>query len=60
MKRTDLVRKLEEAGCLLLRHGAKHDIFHNPKTGETQPVSRHRDINDILAVRILRDLAPEK
>lgn len=25
MKRVDLVRKIEELGCELVRHGAKHD-----------------------------------
>ena len=27
MKRTDLIRKLEQAGCVLLRRGGRHDIF---------------------------------
>jgi mRNA interferase HicA len=49
VKRNDLVRQLEEAGCILLRHGGKHDIYHNPKTGMTQPVPRHREINEYLA-----------
>jgi len=30
MKRRDLVAELERAGCVLLRNGAKHDIYHNP------------------------------
>ena len=34
MKRRDLVAKIEEAGCELLRHGAKHDINHNSKSGK--------------------------
>jgi mRNA interferase HicA len=59
VKRNDLVRQLEEAGCILLRHGGKHDIYHNPRTGMTQPVPRHREINEYLAKKILRDLAPE-
>lgn len=41
MKRRDLVAKLEEVGCVLLRHGAKHDIYHNPKIGKSEPVPRH-------------------
>ena len=45
MKRRDLVAELEQAGCLLLRHGAKHDIYHNPKNGRSEPVPRHREIN---------------
>lgn len=56
MKRRELIQRLEKAGCTLLRHGAKHDIYHNPETGKTQPVPRHSEINEILARKILRDL----
>jgi hypothetical protein len=44
----------------LLRHGAKHDIYHNPKTGVTQPIPRHQEINEFLARKILRDLKTEE
>jgi mRNA interferase HicA len=57
MKRRDLVAKLEEAGCVLLRHGAKHDIYHSPKNGRSEPVPRHREINEFLAKKILKSLA---
>jgi len=60
MKRRDLVAAVEAAGARLLRSGAKHDIFHNPKTGATQPIPRHREINEFLARKILRDLTEEK
>ena len=56
MKRRDLVVKLEQAGCVLLRHGAHHDIYHNPRTGRSQPVPRHREINELLARKIVKDL----
>jgi mRNA interferase HicA len=56
VKRVDLVKQLEQAGCKLLRHGAKHDIYHNPEFGISQPVPRHREINERLAKKILRDL----
>ena len=54
--RKDLIKRLEKEGCQLLRHGSKHDLYHNPKTGRTQPVPRHREINEILAKKILKDL----
>ena len=57
MKRRDLIKRIEEIGCELLRHGGKHDIYHNPKTGATQPVPRHREINEMLARKIIRDLS---
>jgi mRNA interferase HicA len=56
VKRVDLVKRLVQAGCKLLRHGAKHDIYHNPQLGISQPVPRHREINERLAKKILRDL----
>ncbi len=28
----------------MIRHGGKHDIYHNPSTGASQPVPRHREI----------------
>jgi mRNA interferase HicA len=57
MKRTDLVRKLDEEGCLFIRHGGNHDWYRNPKTGVSQPVPRHREINEFLAKHILKKLA---
>jgi len=56
VKRRDLVVELEQAGCVLLRHGSRHNIYHNPKTGRSQPVPRHREINELLAKKILKDL----
>ena len=35
MKLRDLVAELERAGCVLLRNGAKHDIYHNPVNGRS-------------------------
>ncbi len=52
MKRRDLVARIEQAGCALLRHGAKHDIYHNPQSGRSEPVPRHREINELLAKKI--------
>jgi mRNA interferase HicA len=57
MKRTDLVRRLDETGCVLLRHGARHDWYHNPQTRASQPVPRHREINEALARHIIKMLS---
>jgi predicted RNA binding protein YcfA (HicA-like mRNA interferase family) len=56
MKRTDLIRHLEGDGCILLRHGGRHDWYQNPRTGVCQPVPRHREIKEHLARHILRKL----
>ncbi len=60
MKRRDLVKKLTKAGCELLRHGGKHDIYHNPSSGRSETVPRHREINELLARKILRSLIDEQ
>jgi len=52
MKRRHLIQRRERAGCVLIRHGGKHDWYKNPETGFS-PVPRHREINDTLAKRIL-------
>ena len=56
MKRRDLVSELEKNDCVLLRNGTKHDIYHNPQTGKTEPVPIHREINERLAQKILKNL----
>jgi predicted RNA binding protein YcfA (HicA-like mRNA interferase family) len=56
MKRKDLVRILEEMGCLLVRHGRKHDWYTNPQTRTSQPVPRHVEINERLAQHIIKKL----
>jgi len=43
MKRVDLIKTIEGAGCVFVRHGGKHDWYRNPATGVSQPVPRHRD-----------------
>ena len=57
MKRVDLVKTIEGFGCVLVRHGAKHDWYQNPTTGVSQPVPRHREIKERLAQRIIRLLS---
>ena len=56
MKRRDLVKELENMGCVFIRHGGKHDWYQNPKTKVSQPVPRHRKINDNLARHIKKML----
>lgn len=57
MKRRDLIKKIEGMGCVLLRHGGKHDWYQNPETRVCQPVPRHREIHEHLARHILKTLA---
>ena len=60
MKRVDLIRALEQQGCVLLRHGGRHDWYHNPRTRVSQPVPRHREIKEHLARNILRMLRDQE
>ncbi len=62
MKRVDPVRAIEGFGCVLVRHGGRHDWYRNPATGVSQPVPRHREIKDHLArhiIDMLRNLPDE-
>jgi predicted RNA binding protein YcfA (HicA-like mRNA interferase family) len=56
VKRVELVRHLEQHGCLLLREGGSHSVFVNRAARKTSTVPRHREINDYLARKICRDL----
>lgn len=56
MKRKDLIRQIESLGCILIRHGAKHDWYQNAETKVSQPVPRHTEINEILSKHILKKL----
>lgn len=60
MKRIDLIKAIEGLGCVLIRHGAKHDWYRNPSTGVSQPVPRHREIKENLARHIIRMLRNEE
>lgn len=56
MKRRDLIRHLEQHGCVLLREGANHTIYVNPAVKKTSSVPRHSEINNELARKICKDL----
>ncbi|MCL6613299.1 MAG: type II toxin-antitoxin system HicA family toxin [Firmicutes bacterium] len=56
MKREELIRELTSQGCILYRHGARHDVYLNPATGQKQPIPRHTEIDDALAKHIIKYL----
>ena len=59
MKRAEFVRRLVKDGCVLLRAGARHDIYLNPSNGKKQPVPRHTEIDNALAKHIRKQLRLE-
>jgi hypothetical protein len=56
LKRSSFLRELAERGCVLHRHGKKHDLYLNPETGRKAPVPRHTEIKDTLCELIRRQL----
>ena len=56
MKRKDLIKKIKDMGCIFIRHGGRHDWYYNPKTKMSQPVPRHKEINENLARHIIKKL----
>jgi len=60
MKRKDLVKQLAAEGCVLLRHGSRHDVYLNPRNGMKQPVPRHNEIDENLAKHIKKYLGLDK
>jgi mRNA interferase HicA len=57
MKRKELIKKIAASGCLLIRHGNRHDLYQNPATGKKQPIPRHDEIDENLAKHILKELS---
>ena len=56
MRRKAFIKELTKKGCVLERHGSRHDIYINPKTGQKQPVPRHVELDDMLVKHIRKYL----
>lgn len=56
MKRRDLVRHLEQHGCVLKREGGSHSVFVNLARQTVSAVPRHTEIKAFTALKICRDL----
>jgi mRNA interferase HicA len=56
VKRAALIRHLEQHGCKLKCEGSRHSIYTNPLNGYQTPIPRHREVADLLARKICRDL----
>jgi len=56
MKRLDLLRHLEAHGCKFLREGGSHTVYINPATRKASTIPRHREVNEMLARKICKDL----
>ena len=57
MKWAELLKQLTEKGVVFVRHGSNHDIYLQPKNGNTEPVPRHSEIKEFMARKILKNLS---
>ena len=57
MKKGELLKRLKAQGCFFVKHGKKHDIYMNPRTGAEERIPRHNEINELLAKIIIRKLS---
>jgi hypothetical protein len=57
MKKGELLRRIKAQGCVFVKHGKKHDVYKNPRTGIEERIPRHNDINENLAKNIIANLS---
>ena len=57
MKRNLLLKKIRKLGAVFIRHGSRHDIYENPRTGMIEQIPRHTDIEENLAKNIIKRLS---
>jgi len=56
MNRRALIRELTARGCVLLRHGSRHDVYLNPANGRQAPIPRHNEVQESLCRLIRKQL----
>lgn len=57
MKKTDLLQKLNRMGVVFVRHGQRHDVYKQPRTGVETTVPRHNEIKEFTAKSIIKTLS---
>jgi mRNA interferase HicA len=60
MKRALFIKYLRKSGCELLREGGNHSWWWNPNKNLRSAVPRHKEIVDLLANKICKDLGITK
>ncbi len=56
MKQVDLIKHIRKYGCVFVRDGASHSVWHNIKNGRTSTVPRHNEVNTHTGKKICQDL----
>lgn len=52
----ELERHLRRCGCVLVREGGSHSVWHNPVSGARSTVPRHREIPRTTARAVCKQL----
>lgn len=60
MKVRDIIRIITDEGCVLVRHGKRHDWYRNVITGKMDAVPRHREVKEGTARDIIEKLSAPK
>lgn len=60
MKVRDIIRTITDEGCVLVRHGRKHDWYRNVVTGAIDAIPRHREVKEGTAADIIKKLSLPK
>jgi mRNA interferase HicA len=56
MKRSAFIKHLEANNCVLLREGANHSIYKNPKNDKQSSVGRHQELDNSMCKKICKQL----
>ena len=56
MKLVELEKHLRNHGCAKKREGGNHTLWKNKQNQKISPVPRHREIKDLLAQKICKQL----
>jgi hypothetical protein len=56
VNRRAFIRELVQSGCVLSRHGGRHDLDLNPANGRQAPVPRHNELSNTLCQLIRKQL----
>jgi len=59
MKRAELISHLKKNGCKLVRNGANHDLYQNPKNGKMSAIGRHNELDNLYCRMICKQLEIE-
>jgi mRNA interferase HicA len=57
MKKIELIKKLEDSGYKITRHGVYHIWYSNEETHKSQPIPKDTEIDDHLAKHIIKQLS---